>query len=237
MLDPLKAHVRAHRPYYGLFLCWVVVGGLIIATTEQADLHLTINNFNVLGNDTFFRYATYLGDGYFAYGLAIVLCFKRFRWGASVFVACLIAGIASQLLKQQVFGPVPRPTALFGEPTPLYLVKGVEMHSLYSFPSGHSAIAFALATSLMLLTPWRWLRAALFFLALLAAYSRVYLSQHFFEDIYAGSFVGVLAALIAHRLIVVRKPTVDPSGAETKGTTGTPDFDRDDLGANVQQLL
>ena len=52
---------------------------------------------------------------------------------------------------------------------------------------------------------YRLVLAALFFLALLGAYSRVYLSQHFFEDIYAGSFVGLIAALIAHRLVVVRR--------------------------------
>lgn len=232
----MRAHLRACSIYYGLFILWGVLGGLIILTTEQRDLHLTFNNANVFGNDTFFSFATWLGDGYFAYGLAIALCFFRFRWGVSVFVACLFAGLTSQILKERVFGPVPRPVASFGEPTPLYLVPGLDQHLLYSFPSGHSAIAFALATSLMVLVPWKTLRATLFFLALLAAYSRVYLSQHFFEDIYAGSFIGLIAGLIAHRLIVVRRSKLEPVEAETTGTTGTEetaDFDRDDLEANM----
>ena len=214
----MRAHWRACSVYYGLFLLWAVLGGLTILSTEQPDLHLTINNVNIYGNDTFFRYATWLGDGYFAYGLAIVLCFFRFRWGVSVFLACLFAGLTSQILKNHVFGPVPRPVAYFGEPTPLYLVPGLDQHLAYSFPSGHSAIAFALATSLMLLAPWKSGRAVLFFLALLAAYSRVYLSQHFFEDIYAGSFIGLIAGLIAHRLIVVRKPKVELVEAEVAET-------------------
>lgn len=212
----MRAYLKAHRPYFGLFAIWAVWAGVIIATTDQPDLHLTFNNFNAYGRDTLFILGDYLGDGRFAYGLAILLCFVRFRWGVSVFVACLIAGLTSQLLKDHVFGPVPRPTTLFGEPTPLYLVPGVDMHGYYSFPSGHTAIAFALATSLMLVTPWKSLRAALFFLALLGGYSRVYLSQHFFEDIYAGSFVGLIAAIIAHRLVVARRPKVEtPEPAET----------------------
>ncbi len=215
----MRAYLKAHRPYFGLFSLWAVWAGLIIATTEQADLHLTFNNLNAFGKDSLFLIGDYLGDGRFAYGLAILLCFVRFRWGASVFLACLMAGLTSQFLKQQVFGPVPRPTAFFGEPTPLYLVPGVEIHSFYSFPSGHTAIAFALATSLMLLTPWKSLRTALFFLALLGAYSRVYLSQHFFEDIYAGSFIGLIAALIAHRLVMVRRPKAETP--ETPETTET----------------
>jgi len=205
----MRAYLKAHRPYFGLFTIWAVWAGLIIATTDQPDLHLTLNAFNAYGKDTLFLLGDYLGDGRFAYGLAILLCFVRFRWGASVFLACLLAGLTSQFLKDQVFGPVPRPTTLFGEPTPLYLVPGVEMHGYYSFPSGHTAIAFALATSLMLLTPWKSLRVLLLLLALIAGYSRVYLSQHFIEDVYAGSFVGLIAALIAHRLVVVRRPKTE----------------------------
>lgn len=218
----MRAYLKAHRPYFGFFATWALLGGLIVAATDQPDLHLTLNAFNAYGRDTLFLFGDYLGDGRFAYGLAILLCFVRFRWGASVFLACLIAGLTSQFLKDQVFGAVPRPTTLFGEPTPLYLVPGVEMHGYYSFPSGHTAIAFALATSLMLLTPWKSLRAALFLLALIAGYSRVYLSQHFFEDIYAGSFVGLIAALIAHRLVVVRRPKMETANIEvTTETTET----------------
>jgi len=209
------------RLFFGLFAAWALLGGLIVLSTDQDDLHLTFNAFNAAGKDTLFVYGDHLGDGRLAYGLAIALCFVRFRWGASVFVACLMAGLASQFLKQSVFGPVPRPAAFFGEPTPLYLVPGVEMNHYYTFPSGHTAIAFALATSLALLTPWKSLRAALFFLALLAAYSRVYLSQHFFEDIYAGSFVGAIAALIAHWLIVARGAKTELAEAGTTATAGT----------------
>jgi membrane-associated phospholipid phosphatase len=207
----MREALKARRPFYGLFLAWAVVGGLTIATTEQPDLHLTLNNATLLGWHTFFKWATLLGDGYFAYGFALLLGLARPRWGLAVFLSCLLAGLTSQVLKQAVFGPVPRPVTYFGEPTPLYLVPGLDQHLLYSFPSGHSAVAFALATSLMLLSPWRSLRAGLFFLALLAAFSRVYLSQHFFEDIYAGSFIGLIAGLLAHRLMVVRKPRVEPA--------------------------
>ena len=40
-------------------------------------------------------------------------------------------------------------------------------------------------------------RPALFCLALLVAFSRVYLSQHFLNDIYAGSLLGTASALLA----------------------------------------
>lgn len=37
-----------------------------------------------------------------------------------------------------------------------------------------------------------------FVLALLAAYSRIYLSQHFFADVYAGSLIGVLTTILVY---------------------------------------
>ena len=74
-------------------------------------------------------------------------------------------------------------------------------------PSGHSAIAFALMTALALVstlkleTPPRWQQGSLFVLALGAAFSRVYLSEHFLEDVYWGSLLGVVCGLVAFVLV------------------------------------
>lgn len=217
----MLAYLRSHRPWFGLFTTWALIGGLLVAATDQPDLHLTFNAFNALGYDRLFVYGDFVGDGRFAYGLALVLCFVRFRVGLSAFLACLVAGLTSQFLKQQVFGPMPRPSAFFGEPTPLYLVPGVELHSAYSFPSGHSAIAFAIMASLALSVPWKSLRVFFFFLAFLGAFSRVYLSQHFFEDIYVGSFVGLISAMAIHYLVGLWKPKAKEELAVE--TTETPE--------------
>ncbi len=72
-----------------------------------------------------------------------------------------------------------------------------------SFPSGHSATAFAAATALAILCPR--LRPAVLVLAAAVALSRVYLRVHFPLDVIAGGLIGAglgaLCGLAALRLV------------------------------------
>ena len=60
----------------------------------------------------------------------------------------------------------------------------------YSFPSGHSITAFAIAISIGLFYPE--LQISLLAAALLIASSRIVLGMHFLSDVLAGSAIGVL---------------------------------------------
>mgnify|MGYP003561748457 FL=1 len=46
------------------------------------------------------------------------------------------------------------------------------------------------------------LNVILYLLAVLAAYSRVYLSQHFVEDTIAGSWLGIISAILCYFIFV-----------------------------------
>jgi undecaprenyl-diphosphatase len=59
----------------------------------------------------------------------------------------------------------------------------------YSFPSGHSITAFAVAVTVGLFYPF--LQPCLLVLALLIAASRIILGMHFLSDVIAGSALGV----------------------------------------------
>ena len=75
----------------------------------------------------------------------------------------------------------------------------VPMPRTSSFPSGHTASAFAFATGAGQALPA--LSAPLRALATLVGYSRVHTGVHYPADVLVGAFIGVSAAEVAGRLL------------------------------------
>jgi undecaprenyl-diphosphatase len=115
------------------------------------------------------------------------------------FLAAASATIAASLvvgLLKDLFGRARPPEA---DPS---LGSLVAIPENASFPSGHSATAFAAATAIAILSPK--MRPYALGLAAAVALSRVYLRVHFPLDVLAGALIGValgaLMALVAVRL-------------------------------------
>ena len=80
----------------------------------------------------------------------------------------------------------------------LQKVDGVVLHTGFSsFPSGHTLSAFAVFSLLSFFASNSKRQIFLFLsLAILVAASRVYLIQHFIEDVWMGSLIGVMLAYL-----------------------------------------
>jgi len=75
----------------------------------------------------------------------------------------------------------------------------VKMPASHSFPSGHSAAAFAFATGAGSTLPWT--APPLSALAALVAYSRVHTGVHYPIDVIAGSLCGITLATASNRAL------------------------------------
>ncbi len=80
------------------------------------------------------------------------------------------------------------------------LITGKSTETTYSFPSGHTSMAFATATALSLSFPKWYVIGPAYSYALLVAYSRSYLGVHYPGDILAGAIIGTGSSLLTWRL-------------------------------------
>lgn len=178
----------------GLFFITILI---TITLTKQVELHSRLNQFHTPFADIFFTYISYLGDGAFA-GLVIIAgWFYDKDFARRLLAAFIITTIIVWIMKNLLFSGLNRPSWVFEkEGLPLYLVTDVSMNRLHTFPSGHSTTAFMVFTALALAGKKIYLQLLFAVLAMFVAYSRVYLSQHFLEDIFAGGMIGTITILV-----------------------------------------
>ena len=140
--------------------------------------------------------ATRCGDGWlwYALGLAIALYGGPERFHALLASVLAVAtGIGLFLELKRAFRR-PRPCAL--EP---HCWAQLLPPDQFSFPSGHTITAFAVATSLGGFYPE--LLSGLLFCAISIAASRVVLGMHFLSDVVAGAALGATLGALAAALV------------------------------------
>jgi undecaprenyl-diphosphatase len=129
--------------------------------------------------------ATRGGDGWFWYALAAILLFyggpHRFAAVGSGVAAAFVGIVLFRALKHS--SRRKRPCEI--EP---HCWASILPPDKYSFPSGHSITAFAIAFSIGLFYPQ--LQGCLLVIAFLIAGSRIILGMHFLSDVLAGSVIG-----------------------------------------------
>jgi undecaprenyl-diphosphatase len=129
-------------------------------------------------------------------GALLAYLWRRPALYVRMLLALATAELTARGLKQLVARD--RPSVRFPTPEPLVFVPHTS-----SFPSAHSATAFACAATLASGASRR-LAALLFLLAAAIAYSRVYVGVHYPLDVVAGAALGLLVALVVRVLTGTR---------------------------------
>lgn len=194
-----RSFLYQNRLYLGVYLLLLALAAALQIVYSPTALLLWINRHWHPAADVFFRAVTFLGDGLFCVGVALLLCLYSLRQAFLVVVGYVVSGLLAQTGKRLLFPHAPRPARYFDDIlSALHTVPGVELHQFGSFPSGHTATAFALFTVLAFETKHPLCKPLWLVPAVLVAYSRVYLLQHFVLDVTVGSLVGVLTVLLVY---------------------------------------
>ncbi|MBU3942704.1 phosphatase PAP2 family protein [Patescibacteria group bacterium] len=139
-------------------------------------------------------FAEYLG--YFLVIWIIVLAILNFKKYFKMVLESIFAGILAR------FG-IAELIRLFWERPRPFIDNSVNLlfeHNGPAFPSGHASFFFAISTIVYIYN--KKLGVIFYFSSILIVISRVFSGVHWPADILAGTLVGILSALLIHKLMV-----------------------------------
>lgn len=204
-MKTLVTLVQQNRYFYAPFLLWLIIGGALLSLFTKDDLFLAVNGAHNPVVDVLSTGITYLGDG-ITFGLMLLVLLILRKWKLFLMAAgiLLMVTLIVQGIKHAVNEP--RPIVYFGEEQKVcHIVQWVKVHGGLSFPSGHTSTAFAMFCFLALVWGNKKMGMLMFIFGILTAHSRLYLSQHFFADVYVGSIIGTSVSSLVFWLFEYRK--------------------------------
>ena len=187
-----------------------LVLGITLLLVPKAELHLALCQPHTAFLDKLVPVFTNLVD-WLPYVIAVLLLFYRAGWATFLASNLLLTTLIVQPIKHIVHAP--RPITWFAQNMPdisLPLVEGVKMNHWLSFPSGHTTTFFALFFCLSIIlcaenAKGKHILSFLCFLcATFGAYTRIYLSQHFALDIFAGILIATCTTSILYYFLVLK---------------------------------
>ncbi len=183
-------------------ISYLIIGSVVVLfLIGKGDLVLFFSENRTPFWNSFFLTTNQLGEEYmYAVGFFVLLLFVKIRYALFVPLVGGFTALFSFLLKQ-IFAH-PRPKLWFEnlEIAVNYMPDFYTNVGLTSFPSGHTFSAFATFGYFALVAKSPVLKVVFCCCAMLGGLSRVYLAQHFFEDIVFGGFCGIVLALAIYFL-------------------------------------
>lgn len=192
---------RASRPLlrWGEVIGVAAVTGLALANDQSIRNRLN-DPHDQLGR-TLSDIGNGFGDPVIVYGSLLTISV-----GSKVLGKQGVYGVASRALRSALLGGGATMVlkSIAGRDRPLNSIDDPYQFHLFrtsdaSFPSGHSTVAFALATSFARETPDQWTDLGFFTLATLTAYARMHDDKHWASDVVFGAGIGILSARFVHR--------------------------------------
>jgi membrane-associated phospholipid phosphatase len=192
------------RLNFDIFKIQAVISMLLASIILTCSFYIGKNEFFLMLNadlgpvaDFVFHYFTYVGDGLLWFIWLIAMLAKKRRHLLPLMITAFIAtSVFVQVCKHFILPDDPRPAeAIRG--SFIHFIEGTTIHSINSFPSGHTATAFTFTLLIALLTRSFTVNMIAFIAATIVGYTRIYQGQHFPLDVGAGIIVAVISVSIA----------------------------------------
>jgi membrane-associated phospholipid phosphatase len=198
--------VRENKFFLTLHAILFLLGSYPLWVVDNVTLLLQLNRYHSPFLDYFFYYAAFFGSSTMYALLMATLVVMKFNnrtllIGISGFV---VMSVVVQFMKRIVFFDQLRPISLLPPDAFLHLVEGIVPDTHWSLPSGHAATIFTAVCFIHLLMPRKsvWCSVLLLSGAVVVAYARVYLCQHFYRDIYVGAWVGTWTTIVVYSVLI-----------------------------------
>jgi membrane-associated phospholipid phosphatase len=175
----------------------VTAGTLLLFPADEEIRKLAVRNHSY-GADDFFNFTNNFGDGFKVGFLPASIYLGGLIFGDDdvritgrlIFESLTLSGYVTSSLK-----------VVLGRSRP-YMNNGNTYFKPFSFtfpfnslPSGHTTVAFAVASVISARIDKWWAYTGFYSLATLPALSRIYLDQHWISDVFLGAAVGTISGL------------------------------------------
>jgi len=199
----LKKLIHKLTPFISIQFVFILLITLVLFRFNKNEAHVWVNQYQYAFLNYLFYILTYSVEFWGCLAIYIIIAvFKSYKYALIGLITYAVSGLITQLLKRNVFTEYKRPTFNIENLNLLPSYFNYETHHYFSFPSGHATAAFSLFVFLTLISKQRTWGFFYGFLACLTAFSRVYLSQHYFIDVLFGSLIGTITTIILFQYLI-----------------------------------
>lgn len=198
----MVSYIRKHLIFLSITFAYIIFGLIIIILTEHGDTVLWMDKHHFWLSDMYFELCNLFGEGLLIALFVTAFVFNNWRQAIFIGIGLGLNSALTQALKHYFNEPRPKKYFWSIKETFHYVIPPEEVHTDFSFPSGHTNGAFTLFFCLAIIYyKNKMAQALLAIIAISTAISRIVLLQHFMRDTIAGAGIALIITTLVYFIV------------------------------------